>query len=65
MGNIAPDCNEENEGWGAFAPPREVTHWMWASVRKIGSMGYLPKAEPGGAGALQSRGRSMRSSSGR
>lgn len=28
VGNIAPDCNIENEDWSAFTPPREVTHWM-------------------------------------
>lgn len=28
IGNIAPDCNVENEDWTAFEPPREVTHFM-------------------------------------
>lgn len=28
VGNIAPDCNVENEDWSEFTPPREVTHWM-------------------------------------
>lgn len=28
IGNIAPDCNIENEDWTSFTPPREVTHWM-------------------------------------
>ena len=28
IGNIAPDCNVENENWTSFTPPREVTHWM-------------------------------------
>lgn len=28
VGNIAPDCNVENEDWTAFTPTREVTHWM-------------------------------------
>ena len=28
VGNIAPDCNVENEDWTAFTPPRAVTHWM-------------------------------------
>ncbi len=28
VGNIAPDCNVENEDWTNFTPPREVTHWM-------------------------------------
>lgn len=36
VGNIAPDCNVENEDWTAFDPPREVTHWMSGS-RKEGA----------------------------
>lgn len=28
VGNIAPDCNIENEDWTAFTPSREVTHWI-------------------------------------
>lgn len=28
VGNIAPDCNVENEDWIAFVPSREATHWM-------------------------------------
>lgn len=28
VGNIAPDCNVENEDWTHFTPSREVTHWM-------------------------------------
>lgn len=28
VGNIAPDCNIENDDWTAFTPPREITHWM-------------------------------------
>ncbi len=28
VGNIAPDCNIENEDFTAFIPPREVTHMM-------------------------------------
>jgi len=34
VGNIAPDCNVENEDWTQFIPPREVTHWMSAE-RKV------------------------------
>ena len=30
VGNIAPDCNVENEDWSGFTPPREMTHWMSA-----------------------------------
>ncbi len=33
VGNIAPDCNVENEDWTQFTPPREMTHWM-GSERK-------------------------------
>ena len=28
VGNIAPDCNVENEDWTQFTPSREITHWM-------------------------------------
>ena len=28
VGNIAPDCNQENEDWTIFTPPRDITHWM-------------------------------------
>ena len=34
VGNIAPDCNVENENWTSFTPPREVTHWMQAARKK-------------------------------
>ena len=34
VGNIAPDCNVENEDWTLFTPPREVTHWMQAARKK-------------------------------
>ena len=34
VGNIAPDCNVENEDWTSFTPSREVTHWMTAG-RKV------------------------------
>jgi len=34
VGNIAPDCNVENEDWTAFTPPREVTHWMQGERKK-------------------------------
>lgn len=36
VGNIAPDCNVENEDWTEFTPPRAVTHWMSAE-RKVAS----------------------------
>jgi hypothetical protein len=36
VGNIAPDCNVENEDWTAFTPSREVTHWM-SGERKVAS----------------------------
>ncbi len=36
VGNIAPDCNEENEDWTCFTPSREITHWM-GSERKTAS----------------------------
>ena len=28
IGNIAPDCNIENEDWSSFTPPREMTQFM-------------------------------------
>ena len=34
VGNIAPDCNVENEDWTSFTPSREITHWM-GNERKI------------------------------
>lgn len=34
VGNIAPDCNVENEDWTVFTPPREVTHWMSGERKK-------------------------------
>lgn len=36
IGNIAPDCNVENEDWTSFTPSREVTHWM-NGERKVAS----------------------------
>ena len=36
VGNIAPDCNVENEDWTCFTPSREVTHWM-SEKRKVAS----------------------------
>lgn len=36
VGNIAPDCNVENEDWTAFTPSREITHWMQGD-RKVAS----------------------------
>lgn len=34
VGNIAPDCNVENETWTVFTPSREVTHWMRSEQKK-------------------------------
>ena len=34
VGNIAPDCNVENEDWTDFTPSREVTHWMQGERKK-------------------------------
>ena len=31
IGNIAPDCNVENEDWTAFVPSRNETHYMTSS----------------------------------
>lgn len=34
VGNIAPDCNIENDDWTDFDPPRAVTHWMGGERKK-------------------------------
>lgn len=33
VGSVAPDCNQENEDFTAFIPPREMTHWMKGRVK--------------------------------
>lgn len=33
VGNIAPDCNVENEDWTAYTPSREITHWMQGETK--------------------------------
>lgn len=35
VGNIAPDCNVENEDWSTFTPSREVTHWMTGTRKAL------------------------------
>ena len=35
VGNIAPDCNIENEDFTSFTPSREVTHWMQAEYKQL------------------------------
>ena len=35
VGSIAPDCNQENEDWTAYIPPKEVTHWMMGPRKKL------------------------------
>lgn len=35
VGNIAPDCNVENEDWTSFVPSRETTHWMRGAGKDI------------------------------
>ncbi len=35
VGNIAPDCNVENEDWTAFTPSREITHWMQGKKKQM------------------------------
>ena len=34
VGNIAPDCNVENEDWTEFSPSRKVTHWIQGERKK-------------------------------
>lgn len=44
VGNIAPDCNVENEDWTEF--PNYIDYFPeGAIVRKIGVMGYIPQRE--------------------
>lgn len=35
VGNIAPDCNIQNEDWTSFTPPRAVTHWMQGERKAV------------------------------
>ena len=35
VGNIAPDCNVENEDWTSFIPSRETTHWMKGDGKSV------------------------------
>lgn len=44
VGNIAPDCNVENEDWTQFVPSREVTHWMSADRKVAADCGRFYKA---------------------
>ena len=39
VGNIAPDCNVENEDWTGYTPPREVTHWMTKERKTVADCG--------------------------
>jgi len=48
VGNVAPDCNVENEDWTQFTPPREVTHWMTAGRKTAADSErfYAERIEP-------------------
>jgi len=35
VGNIAPDCNVENEDWTAFKPSRKITHCMKGNDKQV------------------------------
>lgn len=35
VGNIAPDCNLQDENWTTFTPPRAVTHWMQGERKAV------------------------------
>ena len=53
VGNIAPDCNVENEDWTVFTPPRAVTHWMQGERKTAADSDGFRAAylhEPGSAG---------------
>lgn len=41
VGNIAPDCNIENEDWTAFTPSREVTHWIQGKRKSLSDCEYF------------------------
>lgn len=41
IGNIAPDCNVENEDWTVFTPSREITHWMLGSRKTVSDADYF------------------------
>lgn len=28
VGNLGPDCNQANEDWSEFEPPKKITHWF-------------------------------------
>ncbi|WP_130807910.1 zinc dependent phospholipase C family protein [Senegalia massiliensis] len=28
IGNLGPDCNQANEDWSEFEPPKKITHWF-------------------------------------
>ena len=28
IGNLGPDCNQANEDWTEFEPPKKITHWF-------------------------------------
>lgn len=28
VGNLGPDCNQANEDWSEFEPPKNITHWF-------------------------------------
>lgn len=44
VGNIAPDCNVENEDWTAFTPSRAVTHWMQGERKQVSDCDVFFKA---------------------
>lgn len=50
VGNIAPDCNVENEDWTQFTPPREVTHWMTGERKKVSDCEGFRRAYLAGPG---------------
>ncbi len=33
VGNIALDCNVENEDWTSFTPSKKITHWMSNEIK--------------------------------
>lgn len=43
VGNIAPDCNVENDDWTSFTPSREITHWMRGNDKLVSDCNEFSK----------------------
>lgn len=44
IGSVAPDCNQENEDWTSYIPPREQTHFMQGKSKlTVDAEGFFEK----------------------